>query len=360
MLARGWRKESPVLHRNLPQKSVRRINGRLGRALSLTFLASSALLCLTAFLCYGTRSDRCAAITIIPTWVWLLPGLLLTALGWRRPVRRAALAVVLLWLAYLLLIPEEPRSLARHDRWPSPEWQDARARGQALRVVSLNCAGGTIEAAAEVARYEPDLVLLQETPGPREVERLAQQLFGKDAATLVGLDASIMLRGRLTPVALPRPLFAYFVQAHARLANGIETEVISLRLVPAIVRLDLWKPDCWREQTINRRLRREELQAVARQIAALPRTAPLLLGGDFNAPAGDAIFRLLQPRLRDTFREAGLGWGDTIMNELPLQRIDQVWISDRFRTAAVLARRTQNSDHRLVVCDLFLSSRPAP
>jgi len=226
-------------------------------------------------------------------------------------------------------------------------------------VVSLNCAGGSIEAAAEVARCQPDIVLLQESPGPREVERLSPQLFGKDAATLVGLDASILLRGRLTPVRLPRPLGAYFVQAHARLASGIETEVISLRLTPAIVRLDLWRPDCWREQAANRRLRREQLRAVVQQIAALPRAAPLLLGGDFNAPAGDAIFRLLQPRLRDSFREAGLGWGDTILNDMPLQRIDQVWINDRFRTAAVVARKTQNSDHRLVVCDLVLSSRPA-
>lgn len=124
-------------------------------------------------------------------------------------------------------------------------------------------------------------------------------------------------------------------------------------------RSDRWRPDCWREQTANRRLRREELREVAKQIAAQPRATPLLLGGDFNAPAGDAIFRLLQPRPRDTFREAGLSWGDTILNELPLQRIDQVWISDSFRPAAVVARKTQSSDHRLVVCDLFLSSRSA-
>jgi hypothetical protein len=41
------------------------------------------------------------------------------------------------------------------------------------------------------------------------------------------------------------------------------------------------------------------------------------------------------------------------------KRIDQVWVSDRFRAAAVLARKTQNSDHRLVICDLFFPSRPA-
>ena len=72
-----------------------------------------------------------------------------------------------------------------------------------------------------------------------------------------------------------------------------------------------------------------------------------------NAPAGDAIFRLLQPHLRDTFLDGGLGWGDTIVNDIPLQRIDQVWVSPTFRTAEVVARKTQNSDHRIVVCDLL-------
>jgi vancomycin resistance protein VanJ len=236
---------------------------------------------------------------------------------------------------------------------PALEWQAARARGQALRVVSLNCAGGSAEAAAEVAAYRPDIVLLQESPGREEVARLGRRLWGSEAAVLAGLDASMLVHGRLEPVLLPPMLRAYFVEARARLASGIETEVVSLRLTPALVRLDFWSPDCWREQAANRRGRREQLQAVARQLVALPTDAPVILGGDFNAPARDAIFRLLRPRLHDTFPEGGQGWGDTILNEIPLQRIDQVWVSDHFHAAAVVARRTRNSDHRMVVCDLI-------
>ncbi len=84
---------------------------------------------------------------------------------------------------------------------------------------------------------------------------------------------------------------------------------------------------------------------------------PLLVGGDFNAPAGDAIYRLLRPRLRDAFAVAGRGWGNTALNDIPVSRIDQVWASDAFRPTAVTARRTAYSDHRMVVADLQLGAR---
>ena len=57
----------------------------------------------------------------------------------------------------------------------------------------------------------------------------------------------------------------------------------------------------------------------------------MILGGDFNAPQGDAAFRPLAPRLRDAFRDGGQGWGNTITNDTPFLRIDQVWVSDEIR-----------------------------
>src|SRR5262249_1555302 len=158
-------------------------------------------------------------------------------------------------------------------------------------------------------------VLLQESPSRQEVERLGRQLFHRNDGTLWGVDASILARGHLTAASVPPALRITCVQAHVQLVSGLETDVVSLRLTPAVVRTALWSPGCWRDQTANRRARREQLRAVVRQIAALPTAAPLILGGDFNAPAGDAVFRLLSPRLHDTFREAGLGWGSTILNE---------------------------------------------
>ena len=78
------------------------------------------------------------------------------------------------------------------------------------------------------------------------------------------------------------------------------------------------------------------------------------MGGDFNAPAGDAIFELLYPNLRDAFGEAGVGWGNTITNDYPFLRIDQVWVSHHFQVQRVISRKTAFSDHRMVICDLQL------
>jgi vancomycin resistance protein VanJ len=333
-------------------------------------LSLSAALCVAASLCCGLRPDACAAVTIFPVWVWIVPGLLLAALGVSRKRKRPALAVSLLWLLFLVLFAEEPASLARGALRArlgarsaelgeaGPLNSEPRAPGSAperrdmLRVVSLNCAGGSLAAAREVGEYQPDIVLLQESPSRQEVEHLARELFPGEGGALWGVDASILARGRVVPAAQPADLRICCVRAHVRLTSGLETEVVSLRLIPALVRTDLWSPGCWREQTANRQARREQLRAIVWQIDPLPAAAPLILGGDFNAPAGDAIFRLLRPRLHDTFRESGMGWGDTILNEMPLVRIDQVWASERFRALAVRARQTRNSDHRMVICDL--------
>ena len=81
---------------------------------------------------------------------------------------------------------------------------------------------------------------------------------------------------------------------------------------------------------------------------------PVVFGGDFNAPAGDALFSLARPRFHDTFAEGGRGWGNTVLNELPAERFDQIWSSACFRATSVIARKTVHSDHRMVVADLVL------
>jgi len=47
-------------------------------------LLLSLLLLLLVAVCYLLRPIACAATTVFPVWVWLLPGLFLAGLGWRR------------------------------------------------------------------------------------------------------------------------------------------------------------------------------------------------------------------------------------------------------------------------------------
>jgi len=60
------------------------------------------------------------------------------------------------------------------------------------------------------------------------------------------------------------------------------------------------------------------------------------------------------PRLHDTFVGDGVGWGGTWHNKFPVLRIDQVWVSRHFKVVAATARRTQHSDHRMVLAGVRL------
>lgn len=314
-------------------------------------LGLSFLLCLAVGACYLIRPDSFAAVTIFPVWAWLGPGLFLAALGWGYRTRRAAVVVALIWLGYLGVFAEEPRSLLRFGQWPTREWEAAREQGRGLRVVSLNSRVAE-QAAAEVAQYHPDIVLLQESPPQKQVKRVAAKLFGDQGEFLWSSDVSIIVRGSLALNPVPTP--KHLVLARVRLKSGIEANVISTRLHSPVFGAELWSLNCWQEQAENRRKHRAEMERTKALLAALPESVPIIIGGDFNSPAGDAIYRLLKPRLHDTFAEAGRGWGNTAFNHLPVLRVDEVWTSDHFRALAVVARETINSDHRLVVCDLMV------
>lgn len=316
-------------------------------------LVLSALLCVGIALCYYVQPDSCAAVTFWPSWVWLGPGLILVALSWTRKDRRLAVRVAYMWLLFAVAIPEESVSLARFHPRPIREWSKAKDRGRALRVVSVNCAARS-EGAEEAGRYGPDVVLLQESPPREEVDRLVRRLFKEQAGVVWGPDTSVLAKGDAIGLPAPPASRTAMTPARVRLASGLEIAVVSIHLSPPVLRLDLWNPGCWREQRASRRLHREQVRELVGWVESAPRALPLVVGGDFNAPGGDAALRPLRPRLHDTFNAAGRGWGNTVLNDFPVSRFDQAWVSKHLRAAAVVARKTRHSDHRLIVCDLIL------
>jgi endonuclease/exonuclease/phosphatase (EEP) superfamily protein YafD len=315
-------------------------------------VGGSTLLCLVATAVFWLQPDSCAAVLVLPRWLWMLPGLFLAALGCTRRSKLPALAGAVLWLIYGLVFVEETRPLTRWRRWPSTEWHAARTHGTAIRVVSLNCAGDE-KAAAEAGGYQPDLVLLQESPVRPKLKEMAPNLVGADASAICGVDVSIIARGRLTPIPVPAPFNNHFAHARVRFASGSEAEVFVVRLPPYEIRIDLWSPQLWQRQTEVRRRQRQQIEWLAGQIQAVPQEVPLIVGGDFNLPASDRMLRGIRSRLTDTFLQSGSGWGNTIDNDIPFLLIDQVWCSGQFRADSVVARRTVHSDHRMVVSDLL-------
>jgi vancomycin resistance protein VanJ len=315
-------------------------------------LAASAVSCAALSACYWRQPDWLAPLTLVPAWCWLVPGLVLTGLGFSRRDQLRSLLVLTLWVGFAVLFVEEARTVARLRSPPTAAWQVARQRGRAIRVVSLNCFAANARAAAEVAAYAPDVVLLQESPSRAHLESLSRDLFGTDGAFLWGGDTAILARGQLAPRRLDGT--AHFVHAAVVLPSGFQVEVISVRLTPPVFRLDFWSPGFWSDHRNKRVKHRRQIEILMEGLPSRSESNPLIVGGDFNAPPNDDALAPLRQRLYDTFQQAGRGWGNTGTNRFPLFRVDQIWASGSLRAESVFAQRTVHSDHRLVVCDLML------
>jgi endonuclease/exonuclease/phosphatase family metal-dependent hydrolase len=316
-------------------------------------LAISAVCCGAVSVCNWTQPDWLAAVTLVPAWCWLVPGLALTVYGMNRTHKLRCISVAILWVGYAGLFVEEIHSLVRTGSRPTAEWQVARERGRAIRVVSLNCYVANPRSAAEVAQFEPDIVLLQESPSREHLQHLAREVFGDGGSFLWGGDTSILANGRIQPGTVDPS--SHFVHATVELPGGVELDVISVRLHPPVFRLDFWDSGFWIDHRNNRVKHRDQILDVMQVVAGIPQSAHLIVGGDFNAPPLDAALSPLRQRLFDTFTEAGRGWGNTGTNDYPLFRVDQIWATRSATAETVTAQKTIHSDHRMVVCDLVLT-----
>lgn len=310
------------------------------KRLGLLAYSLSGLLWLVAAFSYALRPDALALLTMAPAWLWLLPGLLLAGIRLRR---KPVVLLWLLWASFVLGYVDELRPLFHPTAWRHQP-QLYRKPPDVFRVVSLNCVGGDPQAALEVSPWKPDLVLLQETPSEPHIRALAERLYGSSDACTIGLDTAILGRG-LTPVATLPELRRY---AFARMKIGSQQVFVSsVRLAPSPLTMD------FSVQTASRKSRRGELEEILRFV---PLSEPVLLGGDMNVPAGDgALSPLKERQLYDVFVPAGVGWGNTVENSLPIHRIDQLYSSaSRLRPLAIIAVPSQHSDHRMLVADFRL------
>ena len=310
--------------------------------MKILLLADAAIAAFLA-LAYGLRPDVLSALTILPAWAWL--GLALPGIPFLRR-RHLAHSVLFLaaWMAFAGLHVEEIRSVPRG--WISPIRE--RKPPEALRLVSFNCGGGQPAALLELEGLDADIVFLQEPPPRRDVDAFLLKTFGAGGELVYDLDTAILARGTLTN-ARQGDVRLFYSHAIARLPAGEEIHLVSLRLPTGNARIDLWNPACW---DIHRRHRRSQLDQIRQIAAECPEARSLIVAGDFNAPQGDKLFSRLPAALRDAFSVSGRGIGNTILNEIPVLRIDQIWVSRGFAPLQSFALRSHASDHRLVVADV--------
>lgn len=328
----------------------RRLAGR-HQWIGLSLVIASAVISV-----YKLQPDTLTFATVFPVWCWWIPGLFCAGIGWRRarwPMRRLVAAV---WLVVIWYSSDVPAAVLRRPPATATE-STANDTRTPLRVVSFNTGSERPGSPDEIDRWRPDIVLLQESYSRDAVARLARELFGNAAGYLWGSENSILARGSVVSSSPGENPAQTFVLAKVRIVDGPTLYVANLRLAPQPVRFDLWSPNCWCTYADLRRKHREQLTTILKHCDGLARDALILIGGDFNAPAGDAIFRLMRPKYADAFHEAGRGWGCTLPNDLPLLRIDQIWTSSQLDPIAAWAVKSEKSDHRMVIADYRVNAR---
>ena len=294
-----------------------------GRALFAAL--AGALLALYAF-----RPDWAQALHWWPMAVWtpvvFMPFL---TLRFRRLVRPFA-ASLAVWVLALHVV-REPSGLVLLPH--------GAKRG--LRVVSLNCAAGSFAAAGEAFGQGADLVLLQEVASRKEFIG-AGEAAGYPYVSW-SVDDAVFSR---SPIASPTSA-TDFAAGTVEL-GGKKVRAVALRLAPPVFRLDWWSPECWREYAEDARRRRARVREILAEASGI-----CLVGGDFNSTnprlVGDA-----NPTWAEAGRAAGRGWRGTGTNDFPFVWVDQIWGSPEVRWEQAFVRKTQNSDHRMVVADFVL------
>ena len=331
---------------------------RARRRAGWSLVAASLALHALTVVCHTRQPDALAAFLMVPLWGWGLLGLALASAAF--VFLRANLSLVLstIWLVTILLGADEARVLAHFGK-PLPVRQSPAADpGRlALRVASLNCAGFRHgNPGPDLAAWKPDVVLVQETD-PHQLRLLNDDLYQGRGDYRSRGPCGIITRWRITR-EVRNPWYPD-QQVTIRLPGDLLVEVLNVHLQSAPADARLWRPDCWRNHRDARRSRRAEL-AVA--LGVLDQTAPLasrpaVLGGDFNSPAGDPVYRLLDPGFADAFARAGRGWGNTYHRRLPLHRLDRVFATPDLSPLGATAVTLPASDHRLVIADFTM---PAP
>jgi len=298
---------------------------------------------------YLNRPDALTAITVFPVWIWTaaisVPVLLMFLFASRRYGCLLVLPIIV-----TMLLADTPLALIRGLYHSAPPVVRSEA-DQTVRIITLNCLHQQ-DAVTDLKRFEPDIVFVQEYRRI-DVEQVRREIFGEASFVIRNHDVAIFSRFPLTEHSMPSDLYRTCMAGRAEIGE-ISLLLVPLHLQSPPPRIDLWKADCWRSYTANRNKQREQLQLIFDSLPEFTPENAVVMGGDFNAPPGDAIFELLPPFMQDAFHEVGVGWGRTYANELPVIRIDQLWSTPVVRPIRSMAVDSKGSDHRAVIVDYEL------
>lgn len=321
-----------------------------------TTLAFALSLPIMLILVHAIQPDILTAATMIPPWLWLLPAIVLLGFGFRAARNWSWRLAAALWLVFAICYIEQTWSIPRWIFKSPAVAAQSSATFDGIRVATLNCNGGKLAGGRETGKFRPDIVLLQESPDKESLKLLAFELFGDEGSVVSSGDTSVIARGQLTKV---EEASTDFMTTALLSVDDRRLLVCSVRLRPPSFQIDFWTRDFWLAHATTRRRQREQVEAIAKAMAThASSNVAVIVGGDFNCVAGDASTWELNRHVRDSFRNSGVGWGATGTNQYPLFRVDQIWNNDKLSPKVVTARKTNHSDHKMVVADFNWSDQP--
>ena len=298
------------------------------------------------YLCVSDLTVVGECLTVWPSCLWALVLAPRALWLWMRGARTQA-AVALACIVAFVASTTELRSCFRRSLRGGAASSDTSG-GFRFRLMTWNVAG--LAPFAEVAPLRPDVFFLQESGrGPSSDGALhgMNWLSALDPAVLSRFPVRVLPTERVGPWTEPQVLLA-------ELPGGRQLILVNVRLVLPAVVIAVAAGD-WRalrpahEERIGQFTR---LAALVQRTILEQGTRSVILGGDFNCPGGMRSLDALRPLLRDAWQDAGAGWGGTMTAELPLARIDQVWLSSDIEVLAGRVEARGSSDHRAVTVDL--------
>lgn len=330
----------------------RKIQKTLANFIPLILLLAFVVLAI----CLLNRWDSMVAVTLIPVWAWAALGMAVSLACWLVCRELAPLVMFCLFLAAGIGFSEETLTIIRElgVAIRGGKTQDTAAE-KPFRVVNVNSAG-SVEALKKAIDGQPDVVIIQQAPGETELEAVADQLYGVDRCVSMHKTSAIIARG----VWLGEIGDSESATMHVRLklADGVILDITNLDLGDLIPRFNIWRPSVWKELMDTRISNRRLVRACLGENEITSNDIGRIVAGGFGTPPGDDVFRPLETSgLIDTFRAAGIGWGNTYPSDYPFLRIDQIWVSPNLEPVKSITRLNSSSPRRTVVCELRLPGK---
>lgn len=306
------------------------------------------------------RFGPLSLVQYVPFPAWLAPAVLALGvsftLGWRWRAAAAGGVALVAGPVMGLALPLD------------------RDAGPTVRLMTYNIKAyyaveredGFAGIAAEVARHDPDLLVLQdarELGAARERDPAAWRAVVGDRAAYAYGQYVIASRHPIRDCA-PGSI-AYRGESHTFAScvvrvGGIDVDLVTVHLLTPRRGLNAARHegpagfDEW-EQNVEDRL--EQAESLAAYVGRRPR--PVVLAGDLNAPPRSRVLSLLREAgLRDAFAQAGAGYGYTYGHSLKPRfsflRIDHILAGRGVGVADCRVGGKEGSTHRPVIADLVI------